>query len=142
MTQHLTTRTPLRPVPPVEPLMRRLVGGILRRRREEQGRTLRDVAESALVSVAYLSEVERGRKEASSEVLVAVCRALGMRLVDLVGAAHAELAQAEGRVVVDLTARTRDDVVVLTSTPDRELVTDRDLTATTESAGQVLLLAA
>jgi transcriptional regulator with XRE-family HTH domain len=140
MTQLI--RTPRRPVPAVEPLMRRLVGGILRRRREEQGRTLRDVAESALVSVAYLSEVERGRKEASSEVLVAVCRALGMRLVDLVGAAHAELAQAEGRVVVDLTARTRDDLVVLTSTPDRERVTDRDLTAATEPAGEVLLLAA
>jgi transcriptional regulator with XRE-family HTH domain len=87
-----------------EPLLRRLVGALLRARREEQARTLRDVAESARVSVAYLSEVERGRKEASSEVLGAVCRALGMRLVDLVGAAHAELAAAEGRVVVDLTA--------------------------------------
>ena len=56
------------------------------------------------MSVAYLSEVERGRKEPSSEVLIAICRALGLRLVDLVGAAHAELARAEGRVVVDLTA--------------------------------------
>ena len=46
-----------------------LVGAILRARREDQGRTLRDVAESARVSVAYLSEVERGRKEPSSEVL-------------------------------------------------------------------------
>lgn len=86
----------------VEPLLRRLVGAILRERREDQRRTLRDVAVDARVSVAYLSEIERGRKEASSEVLVAVCRALGMRLVDLVGAAHAELARAEGRVVVDL----------------------------------------
>ncbi|MGY4644369.1 helix-turn-helix domain-containing protein [Cellulomonas sp. URHB0016] len=143
MTQ--LVRTPRRPgqaVQAVEPLMRRLVGGILRRRREEQGRTLRDVAESALVSVAYLSEVERGRKEASSEVLVAVCRALGMRLVDLVGAAHTELAQAEGRVVVDLTARTRDDLVVLASTPDRERTTGRDRSGTADPAGQVLLLAA
>ena len=49
------------------------------------------------MSVAYLSEVERGRKEASSEVLAAVCRALGLRLVDLVGTAHAQLALAEGR---------------------------------------------
>ena len=88
----------------VEPLLRRLVGGILRERREAQGRTLRDVADAARVSVAYLSEVERGRKEASSEVLSAVCRALGMRLVDLVGAAHSALAAAEGRVVLDLTA--------------------------------------
>jgi len=87
-----------------QPLLRHLVGGILRERREEQGRTLRDVADDARVSLAYLSEVERGRKEASSEVLVAICRALGMRLVDLVGAAHAQLAQAEGRIVVDLAA--------------------------------------
>lgn len=91
----------------VEPLLRRLVGAILRERREDQGRTLRDVAVDARVSVAYLSEIERGRKEASSEVLVAVCGALGMRLVDLVGAAHAELARLEGRVVLDLAAPDR-----------------------------------
>ncbi|MBO3103400.1 helix-turn-helix domain-containing protein [Cellulomonas fengjieae] len=96
MTPHLEHRS--------EPLLRRLVGAVLRERREDQGRTLRDVAQDARVSVAYLSEVERGRKEASSEVLAAVCRALGLRLVDLVGTAHAQLARAEGRVVVDLTA--------------------------------------
>jgi transcriptional regulator with XRE-family HTH domain len=94
----------LRPARPAEPPLRVLVGAILRTHRERQERTLRDVAESARVSVAYLSEVERGRKEASSEVLLAVCRALGMRLVDLVGEAHAHLAQADGRVVVDLAA--------------------------------------
>lgn len=97
--------------PTAEPLLRHLVGAILRTRREDQGRTLRDVAESARVSVAYLSEVERGRKEPSSEVLVAVCRALGLRMVDLVGAAHAELARMEGRVVVDLTAPATADLV-------------------------------
>jgi transcriptional regulator with XRE-family HTH domain len=97
----LTRPAPLtRPEPP----LRVLVGGILRRHRERQGRTLRDVAEHARVSVPYLSEVERGRKEASSEVLGAVCRALGLGLVDLVGEAHALLARAEGRVVLDLAA--------------------------------------
>lgn len=85
-----------------EPPLRVLVGAILRGHRERQGRTLRDVAEDARVSVPYLSEVERGRKEASSEVLAAVCRALGLRLVDLVGEAHAHLARADGRVVLDL----------------------------------------
>ena len=99
MTPHLTHLEPR-----TEPLLRRLVGSILREQRERQRRTLRDVAEDARVSVAYLSEVERGRKEASSEVLAAVCRALGLRLVDLVGTAHAQLALAEGRLVVDLTA--------------------------------------
>lgn len=88
--------------PPAEPPLRVLVGAVLRGHRERQGRTLRDVAEDARVSVPYLSEVERGRKEASSEVLAAVCRALGLRLVDLVGDAHAHLARAEGRVVLDL----------------------------------------
>jgi transcriptional regulator with XRE-family HTH domain len=100
---------PARPAGPADPVaarpeppLRVLVGAVLRRHRERQGRTLRDVADAARVSVPYLSEVERGRKEASSEVLGAVCRALGLRLVDLVGDAHAVLARAEGRVVVDL----------------------------------------
>ncbi|MBB2924712.1 helix-turn-helix domain-containing protein [Cellulomonas cellasea] len=85
-----------------EPLLRRLVGAILRARREAQGRTLRDVATDARVSVAYLSEIERGRKEASSEVLVAVCGALGMGLADLLAEAHRTL--VGHAQVVDLTA--------------------------------------
>lgn len=64
-------------------LLRRLIGLALRRARQRQGLTLRQVATAARVSVAYLSEVERGRKEASSEVLAAVCKALGMHLADL-----------------------------------------------------------
>lgn len=99
-----TTRVPASAARRPEPPLRVLVGAVLRDRRERQGRTLRDVAADARVSVPYLSEVERGRKEASSEVLGAVCRALGMRLVDLVGEAHARLAAAEGRVVLDLAA--------------------------------------
>lgn len=67
-----------------EPLLRHVIGGILRTARLSQGRTLTDVALAARVSIAYLSEIERGRKEASSEVLAAVCGALGLRLVDLV----------------------------------------------------------
>lgn len=97
---------PAAPAARPEPPLRVLVGAILRGHRERQGRTLRDVAEVARVSVPYLSEVERGRKEASSEVLGAVCRALGLGLVDLVGEAHATLARAQGRVVLDLAAAT------------------------------------
>ncbi|MDA0565892.1 helix-turn-helix domain-containing protein [Streptomonospora sp. S1-112] len=74
-----------------EPLMRDLVGAALRRARLEQGRTLQDVAEAAQVSLPYLSEIERGRKEPSSEVLAAVYRALGLQLVDLVGDLHMRL---------------------------------------------------
>lgn len=68
-----------------EPLMRDLIGDLLRRTRTEQGRTLREVAEDAQVSLPYLSEIERGRKEASSEVLAAVYRSLGLSIADVLG---------------------------------------------------------
>src|SRR5688572_2621151 len=64
-------------------LLRRHIGAALRRRREAQARTLRDVAAAAGVSLGYLSEVERGVKEPSSELLSAICRALDARLPDL-----------------------------------------------------------
>ncbi|MFF5177279.1 helix-turn-helix domain-containing protein [Micromonospora sp. NPDC000316] len=79
-------------------LLRRVIGGVLRRLRQSQGRTLREVAASAGVSVPYLSEVERGRKEASSEVLAAICRALGIRLSDLLEAARDDLRRDEPRI--------------------------------------------
>ncbi len=68
---------------PAEPLWREAVGKELRKERHRQERTLTDVAERAGVSTQYLSEVERGRKEPSSEILGAVSGALGLRLVDL-----------------------------------------------------------
>jgi transcriptional regulator with XRE-family HTH domain len=66
-----------------EPLWREAVGHELRTERQRQERTLADVAEDAGVSTQYLSEIERGRKEPSSEILGAVTSALGLRLVDL-----------------------------------------------------------
>jgi transcriptional regulator with XRE-family HTH domain len=57
-------------------LLRHLLGDVLRRLRIRQGRTLREVSASARVSLGYLSEVERGQKEASSELLAAICAAL------------------------------------------------------------------
>jgi len=81
------------------PLLRRLVGQALRRRRLAQGRTLRDVADAARVSMPYLSEIERGLKEASSEVLAAICRALHVRLADLLDEIRQELAQVEPEIV-------------------------------------------
>jgi transcriptional regulator with XRE-family HTH domain len=57
-------------------LLRHLLGDALRRLRLRQGRTLREVSASARVSLGYLSEVERGQKEASSELLAAICGAL------------------------------------------------------------------
>jgi hypothetical protein len=76
-----------------EPLLRDLVGDVLRRERHAQGRTLQDVADTARISMPYLSEVERGRKEASSEVLAAAAQALGLGLGDLLSLVHGELAR-------------------------------------------------
>ena len=69
--------------PIAAPLLRELLGATLRAARQRQQRTLKDVADRAGVSMTYLSEIERGRKEASSEVVGAVTRALGGELVDL-----------------------------------------------------------
>ena len=79
------------------PLLRTMVGDVLRRTRREQGRTLADVAAAARVSMPYLSEVERGRKEASSEVLAAICESLGIDLSDLLAGVWRDLAQLRTR---------------------------------------------
>jgi transcriptional regulator with XRE-family HTH domain len=73
------------------PLLRTVLGDVLRRTRREQRRTLADVARAARVSMPYLSEVERGRKEASSEVLAAICAALGIELAELVAEVGSDL---------------------------------------------------
>jgi len=64
-------------------LLREAIGDSLRRTRVSQSRTLREVSNSARVSLGYLSEVERGRKEASSELLAAICDALAVPLSDV-----------------------------------------------------------
>lgn len=64
-------------------LLRKVIGDVLRARRLAQHRTLREVSAAANVSLGYLSEIERGHKEASSELLAAVCEALGAGLADV-----------------------------------------------------------
>ncbi|HTR70382.1 MAG TPA: helix-turn-helix transcriptional regulator [Mycobacteriales bacterium] len=82
-------------------LLRRILGEVLRRHRLRQGRTLRDVSAAAGVSLGYLSEVERGRKEASSELLAAICGALAVELSDVLREVSEDLARDErGRRVV------------------------------------------
>ncbi|OAA24763.1 Helix-turn-helix protein [Frankia sp. EI5c] len=76
-------------------LLRRVIGEALRRRRQDQHRTLREVSSAARVSLGYLSEVERGQKEASSELLSSICDALGVRLADLLREVSGELELAE-----------------------------------------------
>jgi transcriptional regulator with XRE-family HTH domain len=79
------------------PLLRTIVGGVLRRTRLSQRRTLADVAASARISMQYLSELERGRKEASSEILAALCRALRLDLSELLAAVGHDLLDQRGR---------------------------------------------
>ncbi|SDL75259.1 Helix-turn-helix domain-containing protein [Lentzea albidocapillata subsp. violacea] len=64
-------------------LLREAIGDRLRHARTNQRRTLREVSRTARVSLGYLSEVERGRKEASSELLAAICDALELPLSEL-----------------------------------------------------------
>jgi transcriptional regulator with XRE-family HTH domain len=76
-------------------LLREVIGDVLRRARTSQGRTLREVSDSARVSLGYLSEVERGRKEASSELLMAICGALDLPLSEVLTVAGRTLAKQD-----------------------------------------------
>jgi transcriptional regulator with XRE-family HTH domain len=89
-----------------QPLLRTLVGEVLRRTRLEQGRTLADVSRAAKVSMPYLSELERGRKEASSEILAAICDALRIDLSALLAGVERDLIDDRARraAVVSLDA--------------------------------------
>lgn len=85
---------PLRPHtrPAPEPLRREALGEQLRLERRQRGERIADVADRAGVSPQYLSELERGRKDPSSEILSAVSGALGLSLLDLTGRAGQFLA--------------------------------------------------
>lgn len=84
-------------------LLRSYLGSTLRSARVAQGRTLRDVAKSARVSLGYLSEVERGQKEASSELILAICTALDLPLSTLLVdiATQVKSAESPALTVVD-----------------------------------------
>lgn len=88
------------PRPRTRPLLRTVLGDVLRRIRLDQRRTLADVADAARVSMPYLSELERGRKEASSEILAALCDALGIELSELLAAVRRDLVPASDREAV------------------------------------------
>lgn len=78
-----------------EPLLREALGAALRSLRSENGVTLRELAEQSRVSPGYLSELERGRKEVSSELLAAVCRALGTSVSEVLITAASSMAATE-----------------------------------------------
>jgi transcriptional regulator with XRE-family HTH domain len=81
-------------MPGPRPLLRTTLGDVLRRIRLDQGRTLADVAAAGRISMQYLSELERGRKEASSEILAAICDALEVDLPDVLAEVGRDLAGA------------------------------------------------
>jgi transcriptional regulator with XRE-family HTH domain len=76
-------------------LLRRVIGDALRGRRQRQHRTLREVSTAANVSLGYLSEIERGQKEASSELLASICDALGAQLSEVLREVSDTMALAE-----------------------------------------------
>jgi len=92
-------------------VLRRVIGDELRRRRQLQGRTLREVSSAARVSLGYLSEVERGQKEASSELLASICSALQVPLSSVMRAVSDEVAVLEGVAPVTELPVAADSVV-------------------------------
>ena len=99
----------------------RLLGEVLRSRRVAQGRSLRDLCAEASVSLGYMSEIERGQKEASSELLASICAALDAPLSEILSEVADAVALEEARVslrlaeeigaTAELTGHTDDDVV-------------------------------
>ena len=76
-------------------LFRTILGAVLRSSRAEAGLTLREVSREAQVSLGYLSEIERGQKEASSELISSVCRALGLTQSEIFGDVATQMALSE-----------------------------------------------
>jgi transcriptional regulator with XRE-family HTH domain len=90
-------------------LLREAIGGSLRRARTLRRRTLRDVSRAARVSLGYLSEVERGRKEPSSELLASICEALEIALPDLLAEVIDDMARDGG---IEVAGAGRRDTLV------------------------------
>jgi transcriptional regulator with XRE-family HTH domain len=101
-------------------LFRRLLGDVLRDRRMRRGMTLREVSAEARVSLGYISEIERGQKEASSELLASLCTALDVPLSDVLREVSDAVAVEEAAVAattplagpISVTSRTRGGEVV------------------------------
>jgi XRE family transcriptional regulator, stress-response regulator len=84
-------------------LFRRLLGDVLRSRRMHRGLTLREVSADALVSLGYISEIERGQKEASSELLASLCAALDVPLSEVLREVSDAVAVQEAALTVEAT---------------------------------------
>ena len=120
-------------------LLRKVIGDVLRARRLAQHRTLREVSTAANVSLGYLSEIERGHKEASSELLASICEALGAGLSDVMGDVATTYALAEQMEEALTGARTAPVPDVAAPVPDAAVVTnsvtDGEVTVSVRSDG-------
>lgn len=93
-------------------LFRRLLGDALRAQRVERGMTLREVSAEARVSLGYISEIERGQKEASSELLASLCTALDVQLSEVLReVSHAAAVEEAATAPTPIPVRTAGDVV-------------------------------
>ncbi|MDA2986005.1 MAG: helix-turn-helix transcriptional regulator [Actinomycetota bacterium] len=99
-------------------LLRQEIGDVLRTHRQERGQTLRQVASKASVALGYLSEVERGQKEVSSEILASVADALEVPLSVVMRDVSERLASVEGMYF--------DDTFIPDTVPD-DFVTEAEL---------------
>ncbi|MFC5141345.1 helix-turn-helix domain-containing protein [Actinomycetospora rhizophila] len=102
-------------------LLREAIGGSIRRARTGRRRTLRDVSREARVSLGYLSEIERGRKEPSSELLAAICEALDLPLSELLDEVADVMRPSPRRVPVGAGAGGRGGFDTADGTVDPEL---------------------
>ena len=89
-------------------IFRRLLGEVLRAQRMRQGRTLRQISADARVSLGYISEIERGQKEASSELLAALCSALDVPLSEILSEVSDAVALEEAALAMQLEDVTLD----------------------------------
>ena len=81
-------------------LFRRLLGDVLRAQRMRRGMTLREVSAEARVSLGYISEIERGQKEASSELLASLCAALDVPLSEILAEVSDAVAMEEAALAI------------------------------------------
>ena len=110
-------------------LFRRLLGEVLRSQRMRQGRTLRQVSADARVSLGYISEIERGHKEASSELLASICDALDVPLSEILSEVSDAVALEEAALAMQL-----EDVAIPT-TPLAAPAAGRDAELTADADG-------
>ena len=103
-------------------LFRQLLGDVLRSRRIEQGRTLRQLCADASVSLGYMSEIERGQKEASSELLAAICSALDVPLSEILSDVSDAVALEEAAMAVRLQQVEVGSTPLTAAEPDGDVV--------------------